>query len=67
MHTRVHNVVPPGTTHMSLVFVLQSKSKGQELFDQIIYHLDLVEADYFGLQFMDTEQVSVSENMFAYA
>ncbi|CAL8290821.1 unnamed protein product [Merluccius merluccius] len=37
---------------------LPSKSKGQELFDQIIYHLDLVEADYFGLQFMDTEQVS---------
>ncbi|KAM3872714.1 band 4.1-like protein 4B [Diretmus argenteus] len=37
---------------------LPSKSKGQELFDQIMYHLDLVEADYFGLQFMDTEQVS---------
>ncbi|CAL8247195.1 unnamed protein product [Lota lota] len=37
---------------------LSSKSKGQELFDQIIYHLDLVEADYFGLQFMDSEQVS---------
>ncbi|XP_030225807.1 band 4.1-like protein 4B [Gadus morhua] len=37
---------------------LPSKSKGQELFDQIIYHLDLVEADYFGLQYMDSEQVS---------
>ncbi|KAM4600832.1 band 4.1-like protein 4B [Polymixia lowei] len=37
---------------------LPSKSKGQELFDQIMYHLDLVETDYFGLQFMDTEQVS---------
>ncbi|XP_029928633.1 band 4.1-like protein 4B [Myripristis murdjan] len=37
---------------------LPSKSKGQELFDQIMYHLDLVEADYFGLQFMDTDQVS---------
>ncbi|KAJ3597251.1 hypothetical protein NHX12_000779 [Muraenolepis orangiensis] len=37
---------------------LPSKSKGQELFDQILYHLDLVEADYFGLQFMDSEQVS---------
>ncbi|XP_042175287.1 tyrosine-protein phosphatase non-receptor type 3-like isoform X7 [Oncorhynchus tshawytscha] len=34
------------------------RSKGQELFDQIRYHLDLVEADYFGLQFMDPEQVS---------
>uniref|UniRef100_A0A8C4ZJ19 Erythrocyte membrane protein band 4.1 like 4B n=1 Tax=Gadus morhua TaxID=8049 RepID=A0A8C4ZJ19_GADMO len=39
---------------------LPSKSKGQELFDQIIYHLDLVEADYFGLQYMDSEQVSVN-------
>ncbi|XP_035862649.1 band 4.1-like protein 4B isoform X2 [Sander lucioperca] len=37
---------------------LPSKSKGQELFDQIMYHIDLVETDYFGLQYMDTEQVS---------
>ncbi|KAG7282179.1 hypothetical protein CRUP_034926 [Coryphaenoides rupestris] len=41
-----------------LVYLSKSKSKGQELFDQIIYHLDLAEADYFGLQFMDSEQVS---------
>lgn len=40
--------------------LLQSKCKGQDLFDQIMYHIDLVETDYFGLQFMDTEQVSVS-------
>lgn len=38
---------------------LQSKSKGQDLFDQIMYHIDLVESDYFGMQFMDTEHVSV--------
>lgn len=38
----------------------QSKCKGQDLFDQIMYHIDLVETDYFGLQFMDTEQASVS-------
>uniref|UniRef100_A0A674PBJ4 Erythrocyte membrane protein band 4.1 like 4B n=1 Tax=Takifugu rubripes TaxID=31033 RepID=A0A674PBJ4_TAKRU len=37
---------------------LPSKCKGQDLFDQIMYHIDLVETDYFGLQFMDTEQVS---------
>ncbi|XP_061531258.1 LOW QUALITY PROTEIN: band 4.1-like protein 4B [Phycodurus eques] len=37
---------------------LPSKSKGQELFDQIMYHIDLVEADYFGLQYMDADQVS---------
>ncbi|CAB1334661.1 unnamed protein product [Coregonus sp. 'balchen'] len=39
---------------------IPKRSKGQELFDQIRYHLDLVEADYFGLQFMDPEQVSLS-------
>lgn len=38
----------------------QKNAKGQDLFDQIMYHLDLVEADYFGLQFMDPEQVAVS-------
>ncbi|XP_017280581.1 band 4.1-like protein 4B isoform X2 [Kryptolebias marmoratus] len=37
---------------------LASKSKGQDLFDQIMYHIDLVETDYFGLQFMDADQVS---------
>ncbi|XP_059194408.1 band 4.1-like protein 4B isoform X2 [Centropristis striata] len=37
---------------------LPSKSKGQDLFDQIMYHIDLVETDYFGLQYMDAEQVS---------
>ncbi|KAG7469162.1 hypothetical protein MATL_G00126040 [Megalops atlanticus] len=37
---------------------LPKKAKGQDLFDQIMYHLDLVEADYFGLQFMDQEQMS---------
>ncbi|KAM9724543.1 band 4.1-like protein 4B isoform 2-T2 [Menidia menidia] len=37
---------------------LPSKSKGQDLFDQIMYHIELVESDYFGLQFMDTDQVS---------
>nr|XP_057939376.1 band 4.1-like protein 4B isoform X1 [Doryrhamphus excisus]XP_057939377.1 band 4.1-like protein 4B isoform X1 [Doryrhamphus excisus] len=37
---------------------LPSKCKGQDLFDQIMYHIDLVEADYFGLQYMDSDQVS---------
>ncbi|XP_063055946.1 band 4.1-like protein 4B [Engraulis encrasicolus] len=36
---------------------LSKKSKGQDLFDQIIYHLDLVESDYFGLQYVDADQV----------
>lgn len=38
----------------------QKKAKGQELFDQIMYHLDLIESDYFGLRFMDSAQVAVS-------
>lgn len=43
---------------MSL-FVFQKHAKGQDLFDQIVYHLDLVETDYFGLQFLDSAQVTV--------
>uniref|UniRef100_A0A2K5S2T0 Erythrocyte membrane protein band 4.1 like 5 n=1 Tax=Cebus imitator TaxID=2715852 RepID=A0A2K5S2T0_CEBIM len=39
---------------------LPKKAKGQELFDQIMYHLDLIESDYFGLRFMDSAQVAVS-------
>ncbi|XP_056376774.1 band 4.1-like protein 4B [Hyla sarda] len=37
---------------------LPKQAKGQDLFDQIVYHLDLVETDYFGLQYMDAAQVS---------
>ena len=40
---------------------LQKKAKGQELLDLVFKNLDLVEKDYFGLQFMDTHQVSVWE------
>ncbi|CAJ0967432.1 unnamed protein product [Ranitomeya imitator] len=36
---------------------LPKKAKGQELFEQMMYHLDLIEQDYFGLQFMDSAQV----------
>nr|XP_060637419.1 band 4.1-like protein 4B isoform X3 [Anolis sagrei ordinatus] len=36
---------------------LTKHAKGQDLFDQIIYHLDLVETDYFGLQFIDVFQI----------
>ncbi|KAF1494472.1 Band 4.1-like protein 5, partial [Megadyptes antipodes antipodes] len=34
------------------------KAKGQLLFEQIMYHLDLIENDYFGLRFMDSAQVA---------
>ncbi|KAJ7313907.1 hypothetical protein JRQ81_005704, partial [Phrynocephalus forsythii] len=36
---------------------LPKHAKGQDLFDQIVYHVDLVETDYFGLQFIDTFQI----------
>uniref|UniRef100_A0A8C5HGJ8 FERM domain-containing protein n=1 Tax=Gouania willdenowi TaxID=441366 RepID=A0A8C5HGJ8_GOUWI len=36
---------------------LPKKAKGEELFEQIMYHLDIVEKDYFGLRFMDSAQV----------
>uniref|UniRef100_A0A8D0HQ20 Erythrocyte membrane protein band 4.1 like 5 n=1 Tax=Sphenodon punctatus TaxID=8508 RepID=A0A8D0HQ20_SPHPU len=39
---------------------LPKKAKGQHLFEQIMYHLDLIENDYFGLRFMDSAQVAVS-------
>ncbi|KFP20808.1 Band 4.1-like 5, partial [Egretta garzetta] len=37
---------------------LPKKAKGQLLFEQIMYHLDLIESDYFGLRFMDSAQVA---------
>uniref|UniRef100_UPI00358EC468 band 4.1-like protein 5 isoform X2 n=1 Tax=Myxine glutinosa TaxID=7769 RepID=UPI00358EC468 len=36
---------------------LPKRGRGQQLFDQIVLHLDLDEPDYFGLQFMDSAQV----------
>ncbi|MEQ2243888.1 hypothetical protein ILYODFUR_011417 [Ilyodon furcidens] len=36
---------------------IYKKAKGEELFEQIMYHLDIVEKDYFGLRFMDSAQV----------
>lgn len=44
-------------------FPAQKKAKGEELFDQIMYHLDIVEKDYFGLRFMDSAQVPVRLQM----
>ncbi|XP_023678150.2 band 4.1-like protein 5 isoform X1 [Paramormyrops kingsleyae] len=37
---------------------LPKNAKGEELFEQIMYHLDIVEKDYFGLRFMDSAQVA---------
>ncbi|KAK1903202.1 Band 4.1-like protein 5, partial [Dissostichus eleginoides] len=42
---------------------LPKKAKGEELFDQIMYHLDIVEKDYFGLRFMDSAQVALKQDI----
>lgn len=42
-----------------MCFPQQKKAKGEELFEQIMYHLDIVEKDYFGIRFMDSAQVPV--------
>lgn len=49
-----------------LPIIFQKHAKGQDLFDQIVYHLDLVETDYFGLQFLDSAQVPVSIPLIPY-
>uniref|UniRef100_A0A8C5PLK6 Erythrocyte membrane protein band 4.1 like 4B n=1 Tax=Leptobrachium leishanense TaxID=445787 RepID=A0A8C5PLK6_9ANUR len=36
---------------------LPKHAKGEDLFDQIVYHLDIIETEYFGLQFADSGQV----------
>ena len=37
---------------------LQKKAVGQHLLEQVFYHLDIIEKDYFGLQYMDQHNVS---------
>ena len=41
---------------VSLIF-LQKKATGQELLEHVFFHLDLVEKDYFGLQYTDPYNV----------
>jgi len=38
-------------------FYLPKKSFASKLYEQVFYHLDLIETDYFGLQFSDTHNV----------
>ena len=40
--------------------LLQKKAHGSELFDKVCYHLDIVETDYFGIQYLDQANVRVS-------
>lgn len=38
-------------------FFLPKKCLASKLYEQVFYHLDLIETDYFGLQFSDTHNV----------
>lgn len=38
-------------------FYLPKKALASKLYEQVYYHLDLIETDYFGLQFSDTHNV----------
>lgn len=40
--------------------VLQKKAVGNDLYEQVFYSLDLIEKDYFGLQYTDANNVQVS-------
>lgn len=45
-------------THEIVVVVfLQKKALGNDLYEQVFYSLDLIEKDYFGLQFTDANSV----------
>ena len=42
------------------MFYFQAKAVGRMLFDQVCKQLNLLETDYFGLEYMDTQGVMVS-------
>uniref|UniRef100_A0A668RGQ0 FERM domain-containing protein n=1 Tax=Oreochromis aureus TaxID=47969 RepID=A0A668RGQ0_OREAU len=58
-------VLPPCTTTVSCksdtLYVIEKHSKGQTLMDMVCEHLNLLEKDYFGLTFADTDSQKVSE------
>ena len=43
--------------HTEETFYVPKKSMAASLYEKVFYHLDLVETDYFGLQFSDTHNV----------
>lgn len=38
-------------------FFIEKKSNADKLYEKVYYHLDLIETDYFGLQYTDTHNV----------
>ena len=41
-----------------IITLLQKKATGQELLEKIHYQMDIIEKDYFGLQYTDHNHVS---------
>lgn len=41
------------------MFCFQKKAIGNDLYEQVFYSLDLIEKDYFGLQYTDANNVQV--------
>ena len=41
--------------------MLQAKAEGKMLFDLVCKQLNLLETDYFGLEYVDSQGVTVSE------
>lgn len=48
------------TTNNVILLSLQKRSLGSALLEQVLYHLDIIEKDYFGLQYTDPHNVNVS-------
>lgn len=42
---------------MLLIIIFQKRAKGQVLLDMVYQHLELIEKDYFGLQYTDNGAV----------
>lgn len=40
--------------------LLQLKATGDDLYSKVFLHLDLIEVDYFGLQYLDAANLTVS-------
>jgi len=53
---RIYSVL----THSLVIVVTQAKGIGQILFDAVVHKLQLVESDYFDLEFTDHESIPVS-------
>lgn len=46
--------------------MLQKKAVGSDLYEQVFYSLDLIEKDYFGLQYTDANNVQVSSPQYKF-